>query len=402
MRRVNTVLVDNRKALVERVAASRYISKSARLRDLLVYVCDRVIDESVETIHEQEVGQHVFGRAPDYDTTIDNIVRVHASTLRKRLEQYFASDGASEPLILELPKGNYAPQFRERPVVAEAEPAAAPTVVVEAPRSRTPWNIVAWGLALVFAASTVFLLLTRSASHDVPKNVRAFWSQVFRKGQSADIVLDDASVGLYGEMTSRPITLSEYFDRSYQRRADAPAGADKLLLKRYSSFAGANLLWRIGGTAHLLETRGAVHFARDYSFSQLKSDCAVLLGNSLSNPWIEPFENRVGIRWKYDEVSTTYLPVDTWAKGVDRERFKAGGDGYGMVALLPNLGGTGNVLIISGSGGAAMSSMEDFLTDEASVGQLLGKLPYFEALVRIKSRSRQVRDMAVVLARAAK
>ncbi len=115
---------DPRSLLVERVALSRYIAKSARLRDLLVYLCNQVIREGAIEIHEQEVGHAVFGRAEDYDTALDNIVRVHASTLRKRLEQFFAEEGCGEPVVIELLKGNYAPLFRER-VVTEA-PAEVP------------------------------------------------------------------------------------------------------------------------------------------------------------------------------------------------------------------------------------------------------------------------------------
>lgn len=95
-----------RRQLVARVAASRYISKSARLKELLLYLCDRVLEGSATEIHEQEVGSRVFGREPDYDTAADNIVRVNASLLRKRLEQYFATEGAAEPFVIEIPKGN--------------------------------------------------------------------------------------------------------------------------------------------------------------------------------------------------------------------------------------------------------------------------------------------------------
>ena len=105
---------EDRKLLIERVASSRYVNRSARLRDLLVYLTTRVLEEDVVEIHEQEVGNKVFGRPANYDTSSDNIVRVHASMLRKRLEQYFAEEGANEPLTIEIPKGNYAPVFRER------------------------------------------------------------------------------------------------------------------------------------------------------------------------------------------------------------------------------------------------------------------------------------------------
>lgn len=68
---------DDRQLLVERVITSRHFSKSARLRDLLLYVSERVLREGATEVHEQEVGHHVFGREPDYDTASDNTVRVH-------------------------------------------------------------------------------------------------------------------------------------------------------------------------------------------------------------------------------------------------------------------------------------------------------------------------------------
>src|SRR5436309_9081212 len=144
---------DERKLLIERVASSRYINRSARLRDLLLYLTRRVLDEDVEEIHEQEVGHKVFGRRPDYDTSSDNIVRVHASMLRKRLEQYFAEEGAEEPLLLEIPKGNYAPVFRERPE-PEANPFVVepPTEIVRPAPDRRVWVLGA--LAVLFACST--------------------------------------------------------------------------------------------------------------------------------------------------------------------------------------------------------------------------------------------------------
>src|SRR5438270_2071818 len=95
-RKSATSSLDSRKLLVERLASSRYLNQSARLHDMFLYLCERVLDHSVEVIHEQEVGHKVFGRPEDYDTNADNIVRVHASTLRKRIDQYFANEGSQE------------------------------------------------------------------------------------------------------------------------------------------------------------------------------------------------------------------------------------------------------------------------------------------------------------------
>src|ERR1700733_11695152 len=95
-------IADERRLLVERVSASSYFNRSARLRDLLHYLTERVLEDESCDIREHEVGYKVFGRPLDYDTAADNIVRVHASMLRKRLEQFFLAEGGDEPWVIEI------------------------------------------------------------------------------------------------------------------------------------------------------------------------------------------------------------------------------------------------------------------------------------------------------------
>jgi hypothetical protein len=133
---------------------------------------------------------------------------------------------------------------------------------------------------------------------------------------------------------------------------------------------------------------------------------AILLANGLSNPWIEAFEGSLGLRWKYDRARGGYYPIDTWAPAADQDRFRSG-DGYAMIAMLPNLGGPGGVLILSSSGGSAMNAAGDFLADNESVAHLKTLLPhtqggrfsYFETLLKVKSRSRLPRDTSAVICR---
>lgn len=66
--------IEERLALIERVAASEQFSRSARLRDFLLYVGRRSLKEGSPEIHEQEIGAKVFGRPESYDRTSDNIV----------------------------------------------------------------------------------------------------------------------------------------------------------------------------------------------------------------------------------------------------------------------------------------------------------------------------------------
>jgi hypothetical protein len=415
---------DSHKQLVERLASSSYFSKSARLREMLLYLCERVLEHSADVIHEHEVGHKVFGRPPDYDTNADNIVRVHASTLRKRIEQYFANEGSDEPVVIEIPRGNYAPLFRKR--LASAPAVRLPEFI---PAPRRNWTVgVFIALSVIFAASTLFLLwrvrvLRQADAAALPNHpvVRQLWSEIFASDKSADIVLDDAALGFFEEITGHQVALSQYFDRSYVRSVEQSAAntplagdfAQTLVLKRQSSYADTSLLWKMAQMAGALHSSPKLHFARDYSFRELKADNAILLGNTRCNPWIEPFESHMSLQWKFDNSLGSYYPVDRSATSADENKFhsvvQAGEprEGYATVSLLPNLSGTGKVLIISGTGGAAVSSALDFLSDGHSLSQLRSQLPqnksaefpYFEALLRVKSRNTLPRDTTIVICR---
>jgi hypothetical protein len=87
--------LEERRALIERVAASEQFSRSTRLRDFLLYVGKQSLKEGCPEIHEQEIGARVFGRPASYDRSADNIVRVNATELRKRILNQPASTSLS-------------------------------------------------------------------------------------------------------------------------------------------------------------------------------------------------------------------------------------------------------------------------------------------------------------------
>jgi hypothetical protein len=116
------------RALVERILASPELRRATRLRGFLTYVVDRKLAGRPEEITETLIGHRVFGRSPTYNAGEDSIVRTEARTLRQRLERYFSGAGASEPVILEIPRGGYVPVFRPRAAVAPSQAApSAPT-----------------------------------------------------------------------------------------------------------------------------------------------------------------------------------------------------------------------------------------------------------------------------------
>jgi len=440
--------------LVNRVVASNLIAKSARLRDLFLYLCSQALDESVDDIHELELGHRVFGRPEHYDTAADNIVRVHASLLRKRLAEYFQTEGENEPLTIEIPKGNYAPVFRKRDLVASAGKLVAhsetpvflvPSVTLEAkeiqeepvsagfvPRDRSIAVWSAWGLgvlAVILASLCAFLLvrsknqITQSASIQ-GATVRQFWSGIFRQGSPTHVVLDDASLDFYQQVSGRSVSLTEYFDRSYLHSIEDaaesahldPKAVHSFLLKRQSNFADVNLVGRLSQTGDVFGGGTNLYFARDFSFRQLKSGNIILLGTRQSNPWIQALDSYLALRWKYDPALDSYYPVDSTAKAQDADKFRSTvdgaktHDGYASIAFLPNVSGTGNILVISGTGGAAIGAALDFLRDESSISQLRSRMgqtgtnafPYFEALLKTENGGGLPRSVTIFLSRSPK
>src|SRR6266481_6332639 len=106
---------DERWELAQRVAESQHLIGSARLRDFLLHVTVCAIRETPEDATEQQIGIRVFQRSPGFNSSEDSIVRSHARLLRLKLSAYFNAEGASEPLIIEIPKGHYLPVFLPSP-----------------------------------------------------------------------------------------------------------------------------------------------------------------------------------------------------------------------------------------------------------------------------------------------
>ena len=84
----------------------------------MLYVTECAIREAPEEATEQQIGINVFQRLPGYNSSEDSIVRTHARLLRQKLAAYFAAEGTSEELVIEIPKGHYLPVFRSSAVTS--------------------------------------------------------------------------------------------------------------------------------------------------------------------------------------------------------------------------------------------------------------------------------------------
>jgi hypothetical protein len=102
---------DQEKAELDSVLSSGILERAPNLAHLLAYVCSKYFDGAGEQVKEYNIAVEALGRPPDFDQKKDSIVRVEAHKLRKRLREYYQTEGADHPIRIEIPPGQYAPKF---------------------------------------------------------------------------------------------------------------------------------------------------------------------------------------------------------------------------------------------------------------------------------------------------
>ena len=143
------------RAQLERVLASAGFTRNERLSRFLRFVVEQNLAGRDSEIKESVIAVEVFGRSTDYDPKLDSIVRTEAGRLRARLTEYYSREGKSDPIVLELPKGGYVPQFRERDAVHEQlqEESQGESRTEPTPRDGRRWLGIAAAVFLTLLAA---------------------------------------------------------------------------------------------------------------------------------------------------------------------------------------------------------------------------------------------------------
>lgn len=126
-------------AELDRVLHGRALHGSENLRAFLRFVVDKSIEDQEGQLKEYVIATEVFGRGQEFDPRVDSVVRVQAGRLRTKLHEYYEAEGKDDPIIIEMPKGQYTPVFlyawekRERETNVEASAALAVDAALHQP-----------------------------------------------------------------------------------------------------------------------------------------------------------------------------------------------------------------------------------------------------------------------------
>jgi serine/threonine-protein kinase len=112
---------------LERILTSPTFQQGDRLKRFLKFIVLEAVAGRRHELKEYVIGVQVFGKEESFDPRTDPIVRVQARRLRAKLVRYYREEGRADETVIELPKGGYAPVFKQRdtPVLIKRSVAAA-------------------------------------------------------------------------------------------------------------------------------------------------------------------------------------------------------------------------------------------------------------------------------------
>jgi len=432
----STLEGDPRWVTAQKAVRSHTFSRAAQLRAILLFLVRHVVLQPEEPIPEFEIGYRVLGRPNDFNPLDDNIVRVQMGNLRRKLEQYFSTEGSAEEVIIFIPQGTYKPSFPSRAefanharsaqealpahveghLSAERNLAGVPVLVSpqaqNLPNQKSPTSAfpallwMATALALL-ALAIAFLALWKqnrslqlsldsinqplAAMKDAP-TVAAFWTDFLGSRQVTDVVTGDLAFSICQRLSGKVFTLEDYITRDYTQQLQTPGmstdlhnGLVVISRKDITSSSEFTVMRRI---LALDPQRRRIHYykSRNFVADLFARDNVILLGNGLSNPWEQPFRDHMNFVANVDHFYnvTNRAP----ASGEQRVYVSTLDTKYGIVAYLPLPDHPGRVLILDGAGAESVEADGDFLLSESRLSNFerklhLNKLPYFEVLLKI-------------------
>src|SRR3989442_5990995 len=129
---------------IGRLIGSHVLHGSESLCKLLRYLAEHALHHPGVPLKEYQIATEVFGRPADFDPQSDSTIRVQAGRLRMKLAEYYSSEGADDPIIVEVPKGTYVLSFHQRAhaLAREFRPEMAPEAQPKVPRATIALSVL--------------------------------------------------------------------------------------------------------------------------------------------------------------------------------------------------------------------------------------------------------------------
>ena len=360
------------RAQVERILQSKSLRLSEGQRRLLAYLADKSLAGEADDLKEYAIGVDAFSKPPSYDPRQESVVRMHVARLRQKLADYYRTEGGSDPILVDLPKGGFKVTFEPRPVALDP-----PRLAPAGRRWRVRETALAASLALAIAS--IVWLTTRPVRAE-RTNADAAWTGELQ--QLWTPILN----------SNRPLVVCIATPSSGSSSAGTASGAFLL---------GQFLAPR---KQHVLLTRGDL-----LSMPEIMMDNVVFIGPSTGNRQLEAVPadqeialDRDGIRNLHPRPGEpSFLPDHVSHSSQDVE------ESHALISHIPGLYGNGEILSLSGNRISSVMAAVQALTDPALARTLVAKMKaadgsvprYYQVVLKVKSMDDMPVDIAYMFHR---
>jgi len=388
---------------IERLLASHSLHGSESLCKLLRYLAHHSLEHPSTSPKEYQIATEVFGRQEDFDPHVDSMVRVQAGRLRTKLGEYYASEGADDQIMVELPKGTYALTFHPRNHGPGRNHAS--THAHEAPGSldasgRTSRAgivaVVAFSvvLASVVAVATDRFLNRRVAeahvatdNPDVPVAFHVFWKGFLTGPQEPWVIFSNAA------FVGRPYVGMRYYNRAKDSGA--------VILDHYTGVGEVLAVHALDGVFGKLRQQIRVKRGSLFSLDDAKNDDLIFIGSPSENltllelPATEEFifkQITSGPRTGTMEIINSHPGTGEPKEFLPSPPDQSLSEDFSVIALKRGLNPAHAVLILAGATTIGTQAAVEYVCQQNSLEELLlrlsvsnsGELRPFEAVIRVK------------------
>jgi hypothetical protein len=385
--------------LLEDILGSTPFRTSRQCQDLFRYIVEHSLATSDGSLRERIIGIEVFGRAPDYDTAEDPVVRLRAADVRKRLAQYYQSKSEPGQWKIEIPTGSYKAQFHpseiplpQVPVSAKLIPlqpeTLAPTLATVAPNADALKRDRLWLVALLavcLATALAGVMLTRNAPRAV-SSFDLFWGPVLASsrpvlictGSNRVYILSQEARSRYRKSHPDPEDGSPNLETIVPREdLKNFAGEDFVPVKdTYLTVGDASATAQISALLTSRHHPYDLRFGSDLSFGDLREGSAVLIG-AFNNTWTLNMTD--SLRFVFHAGDTAEMHVQdrfdasrSWWPKISGGKFR---EDYAIVSRVLD-SKTGAVLVtIAGLDHSGTRAAGDFVTDPQLIADLIKQAP---------------------------
>jgi hypothetical protein len=387
---------------VEKLTNSHSLRGSESLCRLLRYLAEHSLADPPASVKEYQIATEVFGRSAHFDPQSDSTVRVQAGRLRTKLAEYYASEGAEDSILVELPKGTYVLAFHHRSAGTARTHSGGSSLhePEEAPAQNTSRNwlpafVVASILLAASLVAVAVLVSTRKSApptlasnlEPAPAVLRTFWGPFVTGPEEPWVIFSNAA------FIGRPETGMRYYNPSRDQR--------DLIFDHYTGVGevlAVHALDQVFGVLHrgIRVKRGSL-----FSFDDVQNNDLIFVGSPSENLTLldipgskefifqrlasGPRKGDLAILNAHPESGEPAVVVASPSTSLLTED-------YAIVALMPGLNPARSVMILAGTTTFGTQGAVEFVSRQNSVANLLSRLSVtkatelkpFEALLRVK------------------